>query len=119
MQFFVLRQPGDQVTFGSLRLSQLPVAGISTYKNTTYSITKDELNAMTQYRFDVLPNTDTPANHYIRFYYNGTLKAEQNYYSVFADKSDAAGNYWFGFYNSTSDGTWYIVKSCDITPIAE
>ena len=74
---------------------------------------------MTEYRFDVLPDTENTAYHYLRFYYNGTQKAQQNYYSVFADDPSASGNYWFGFYNSTSDGTWYVVKSCDITPIAE
>lgn len=107
---------------GNLRIrtdGTLPNAGTSTYKNTTYSITKDELNAMTEYRFDVLPNTATPANHYLRFYYNGTMKAEQDFLSIFADDPTAEGNYWFGFYNTTTDGTWYIVKSCDITPIAE
>ncbi len=31
--FFVLRQPGNQVTFGSLRLSQLPVTGVSRGEN--------------------------------------------------------------------------------------
>ena len=107
---------------GNLRIrtdGTLPNAGTSTYKNTSFSINKDELNAMTEYRFDVLPDTENTAYHYLRFYYNGTQKAQQNYYSVFADDPSASGNYWFGFYNSTSDGTWYVVKSCDITPIAE
>ena len=95
----------------------LPVSGTSTYKNTSFSITKDELNAMTSYSFYVEPNATAPANQIITFLYNGTQKAQQDFLSVFADDATAAGAYWFGFYNETSDGTWYIVKSCDITPV--
>ncbi|MBR3989160.1 MAG: BACON domain-containing protein [Bacteroidales bacterium] len=95
----------------------LPVSGTSTYKNTTFAITKDELNAMTSYSFYVEPNATAPANQIITFLYNGTQKAQQDFLSVFADDATAAGAYWFGFYNETSDGTWYIVKSCDITPV--
>ena len=95
----------------------LPVSGTSTYKNTTFGITKDELNAMTSYSFYVEPNATAPANQIITFLYNGTQKAQQDFLSVFADDATAAGAYWFGFYNETSDGTWYIVKSCDITPV--
>lgn len=95
----------------------LPVSGTSTYKNTTFAITKDELNAMTSYSFYVEPNATAPANQIITFLYNGTQKAQQDFLSVFADDATAAGAYWFGFYNETSDGTWYIVKSCGITPV--
>ena len=113
----------NQLTLGgNLRIrtdGTLPVAGTSTYKNTTYDITQDDLNAMTEYRFDVLPDPNNATYHILRFYYNGTLKAEQNYLSVFCDKADAAGSYWFGFYNTSDDGTWYIVKTCDVTAVAE
>ena len=95
----------------------LPVSGTSTYKNTSFAITKDELNAMTSYSFYVEPNATAPANQIITFLYNGTQKAQQDFLSVFADDATAAGAYWFGFYNETSDGTWYIVKSCGITPV--
>lgn len=95
----------------------LPVSGTSTYKNTYFDITKDELNAMTSYSFYVEPNATTPGNQIVSFLYNGTEKAQQDFLSVFADDATAAGAYWFGFYNETSDGTWYIVKSCDITPV--
>lgn len=107
---------------GNLRIrtdGSLPVSGTSTYKNTTFSITKDELNAMTSYAFWVEPNTETPANHILTFLYNGTQKAQQDFLSVFADDLTASGKYWFGFYNTTSDDTWYVVKSCDITVVEE
>lgn len=105
---------------GNLRIrtdGSLPISGTSTYKNTTYTITKADLNAMTQYTFSVEPNAETPANQILTFLYNGTEKAKQDCLSVFADDATAAGTYWFGFYNTTSDDTWYVIKSCDITPI--
>lgn len=97
----------------------LPVSGTSTYKNTYFDITKDELNAMTSYSFYVEPNATTPGNQIVSFLYNGTEKAQQDCLSVFAADAAAAGSYWFGFYNETSDGTWYIVKSCGITPVED
>jgi len=97
----------------------LPVSGTSTYKNTSFNITKDELNAMASYSFYVEPNATTPGNQIVSFLYNGTEKAQQDCLSVFAADATAAGSYWFGFYNETSDGTWYIVKSCGITPVED
>lgn len=114
----------NQLTLGgNLRLrtdGYLPVTtGTSTYKNSTYSISKDEMNALKEYRFDVLPDPDNTAYHFLRFYYNGTMRAELNFYSALCDAPDAAVPYWFGFNSASSDGTWYIVKTCDIIPVAE
>ena len=74
---------------------------------------------MTSYSFYVEPNATTPGNQIVSFLYNGTEKAQQDCLSVFAADATAAGSYWFGFYNETSDGTWYIVKSCGITPVED
>ena len=120
---------------GNLRIRQdgnLPVAkkpsneDVSTYNNVKYSFTKDQLNAMTEYRFEVKNNIteseeDYPGvyRHEVNFWYNGAVYATMTYRSVFADDPTAEGNYWFGFYNSTSDDTWYVVKTCDVTPYAE
>ena len=113
---------------GNLPNTKNPTTGkdVSTYKNVNLSgIDKAALNAMTEYRFEVLPQfTDDPAIpgvkwHVVNFWYNGTLNTTLNYCSVFADDASAAGAYWFGFSNITSDGTWYIVKTCDVTPLAE
>ena len=107
---------------GNLRLrtdGTLPVAGKSTYQNTSFSISQEELNAMTEYRFDVLPDPNNTTYQILRFYYNGALLAEQSCLSVFCDAPEAAGPYWFGFYDNGGDDTWYIVKTCDITAIAE
>lgn len=120
---------------GNLRIRQdgnLPVtkkpdgADVSTYENVKYSFTQDQLNAMDEYRFEVVntlseSSDDYPGvyRHVVNFWYNGAVYATMNYRSVFADDPTAAGNYWFGFYNSTSDDTWYVVKSCDVIPYAE
>lgn len=115
----------NQITLGgNIRLrtdGSLPVSGESTYKNSTYSITKAELNAMTEYRFDVLPDNVNAQYHILDFYYNGTKKATLNYLSVFKESPEAEGPYYFGFNSEgyTEDGSWYIVKTCDITPISE
>ena len=119
---------------GNLRIRQdgnLPVTtkpsgdAVSTYNNVKYSITKDDLNAMDEYRFEVVNDiTDDPDYpgvkwHVVNFWYNGGIYASMNYRSVFADDPAAEGHYWFGFYNNTSDDTWYVVKSCDVTAYAE
>ena len=114
----------NQLTLGgNTRLrtdGYLPLStDISTYKNATYSISKDEMNALTEYRFDVLPDPEDETYHFLRFYYNGTQRAELNYYSAFADDPDASATYWFGFNDASGDGSWYIIETCDITPVDE
>ena len=113
---------------GNIRIRQdgtLPNKGKSTYNNVYYSISKAELNAMTEYRFEVLPNLVLDEGysdmwlHEINFWYNGEKRASMMGRSIFADAADAGSYYWFGFYNTTSDGTWYIVKTCDVTPYAD
>ena len=81
---------------------------------------------MEEYRFEVVNNLTTSSDDYdgvyrhdVKFWYNGKVYASLTYRSVFADDPSAAGNYWFGFYNKTSDDTWYVVKSCDVIPYAE
>ena len=120
---------------GSIRLRQdgnLPVTKkpnedpISTYKNVNLSgIDQAALNAMTEYRFEVLPEITPDGDydgvfwHVVNFWYNGTKNTTLNFRSVFVDDPTASGNYWFGFNNTTSDDTWYIIKSCDITVHSE
>lgn len=103
---------------------------ISTYKNVNLGIAKDKdvLNAMTEYKLEVLnqlsvdPDYPNVKWHVVNFWYNGKLDATLNFRSVFEDEPTAEGPYWFGFSYEDgiqNDGTWYVVKSCDVTPIAE
>ena len=70
---------------------------------------------MTEYRFEILPGTSP--NHIGNFWYNGAVNTSVDNLSVFADDPSAEGKYWFGFYSATSDGSWYVIKTCDITVI--
>lgn len=114
---------------GNLRIRQdgtLPVANQSTYKNVNHTgITQEALNAMTEYKFEVLPEITPDPDydnvwwHVVNFWYNGELNTTLNFRSVYEDDKTAEGPYWFGFYNTVTDGTWYIVKTCDVTVHAE
>ena len=101
----------------------LPKSGESCYDSKDYEITKDELNAMKEYRVDVVPGTNSTngVQHLnFSFSYNGTLRSDVlDKPSIFADTPDSGCHYWFGCYDASNDGTWYVVKSCDVIPVAE
>lgn len=117
---------GDNVRLrqdGSLTVTHKPNGdAVSTYQNVSLNgIDKAALNAMKEYRFEVLPQLSADPDypgvwwHVVNFWYNGVLNTTLNYRSVFADNPEAAGKYWFGTDKATTDGTWYIVKSCELT----
>lgn len=101
----------------------LPNSGLSSYDSVDYEMTQDELNAMDEYRVDILPseNSTSGVGHLkFSFSYNGTLRsAVLDKPSVFEDEPTAACHYWFGCYNLTTDGTWYVVKTCDVISVAK
>ena len=88
--------------------------GSSAYKSSTYSISKDELNAMTTYEYGLKPNAEDPKLLDMWFKVNGTEKKAHTGNNPFYYNPDVV-KYYFGFYSATSDGSWYVVKSCDIT----
>lgn len=85
----------------------------SAYKSTTYSITQDELNAMETYDYGFAPNATDPTKMDMFFKVNGSVKASHTGNNPFYYDTGSS-SYYFGFYGSTSDGTWYVVKTCDI-----
>ena len=89
-------------------------AGTSAYKSSTYSITKDELNAMTTYEYGLKPNAEDPKLLDMWFHVDGAEKKAHTGNNPFYYNPDLV-NYYFGFYSATSDGSWYVVKSADIT----
>ena len=94
--------------------------GHTTYGSTTFDITKDEMNAITEYRVDFKPNADYATKIDLEFFYNGNSKKVHTSTSPFAGNSDANGHYFFGTDSGSSgSATWYIVKSCTPTVIAE
>ena len=89
-------------------------AGTSAYKSSTYSISKDELNAMGTYEYGLKPNAEDKTLLDMWFKVDGTeVKAHTGNNPFYYDP--ATVNYYFGFYGTTSDGSWYVIKSCDIT----
>ena len=89
-------------------------AASSAYKSTKYSITKDELNAMNTYEYGLKPNAEDPTQLDMWFKVDGTEKISHTGANPFY-YNPAEVNYYFGFYSATSDGTWYVVKSSDLT----
>jgi len=92
----------------------------TTYGSSSFSITKDDLNALTEYRMDFRPNAENPANIDLEFFYNGTSKKVYTSTSPYASDATFSGHYFFGT-ESAAEGstTWYIIKSCTPTFIAE
>ena len=89
--------------------------GATEYNTATIGITKDELNAMTEYRMDFRPNAEEAGKIDLEFFYNGASKAKMTSKDPFAG-NDATSHYFFGCEDAASgSATWYIVKSCDVT----
>ena len=89
-------------------------AGTSAYKSSSFSISKDELNAMGTYEYGFKPNAEDNTLMDMWFKVDGTEKKAHTGNNPFY-YNPATVNYYFGFYGTTSDGSWYVVKSCDIT----
>ena len=93
--------------------------GHTTYGSTKFDITKDELNAITEYRMDFRPNASNPTQIDMEFFYNGTSKVVHTSSSPYT-APDANGHYFFGTESGSSgSSTWYIIKSCTPVFIAE
>lgn len=107
-----LRAEGTISTGHGLRIDK------DSYMSTDYSITLDELNAMTSYEMDIYPDTEDETHLHMDFLYNGTLKCEAQCMNPFYG-NDLVGNETFvGVYTgSTTADTWFVVKTCDVTPI--
>ena len=89
-------------------------AATSAYKSSTDSISKAELNAMTTYEYGLKPNAEDPKLLDMWFKVDGAEKKSHTGNNPFYYSPDLV-NYYFGFYSATSDGSWYVVQSADIT----
>ena len=91
-------------------------AASSAYKSSTYSISKADLNAMDTYEYGLKPNAEDAAQLDMWFHVNGAeVKSHTGPNPFFYNPAEV--NYYFGFYSTTSDGSWYVIKSCDLTII--
>lgn len=93
--------------------------GTSAYKNAAYSISKADLNAMNTYEFKFFPNASDVTMMDMIFAVNGNELVNDSRLSPFYYDRDNTVSYYFGFLSATSDGTWYVVKSCDVTVFEE
>ena len=110
---------GNWMTLGKFRL-RTNNGSVSNYDNTYYddNMSVEFLNTMTKYEFTVTPDAETPGNGKFLFTVNDTTIESHSWASPFAG-NDTAFEWYFGFNSATSDGTYYIIDSCTITPIAE
>ena len=89
--------------------------GGSGYKSTNYDITTDELNAMDTYEYKIAVNAEDATKMDMAFVINGTQKAAHTGPNPFYYDQEGSASFYFGFNSVTSDGSWYVVKSCNIT----
>ena len=110
---------GNWMSVGKFRL-RTNNGSVSNYDNTYYDddMSVEFLGTMTKYEFTVTPDAETEGNGKFLFTVNDTTIESHSWASPFAG-NDTTFEWWFGFYSSVSDGTYYVIDSCTITPIAE
>ena len=87
----------------------------TTYGSVKFDINKDEMNALKTYRVDFAPDAETPGNIRLEFFYNGESRCVLSNPSVYTADPETGGHYFIGYDSAGADGTWYVIKSCDIT----
>ena len=90
------------------------------YNTKDIGITVAQLNAITEYRMDFVPDAEDATKIDLEFFYNGTSMAKMASKSPFAGSDTTGGHYFFGTEEASSGtASWFIVKSCTPTFIAE
>lgn len=91
-------------------------AQTSCYASGTFSpkLTADNLNAMETYHYKTAPQAADETHWDMLFEINGSQIKSQSGYNPFYYNPGELSDYWFGFSSATTDGTWYIIKTCDI-----
>ena len=110
---------GNWMTVGKFRL-RTNNGAVSNYDNTYYDdvMSVDFLNTMTKYEFTVTPDAETPGNGKFIFTVNDTTVESHSWASPFAG-TDTTFQWYFGFNSASGDGTYYVIESVELTPIAE
>ena len=86
-----------------------------TYGSVKFAISKEEMNALQTYRVDFAPDPETAGNVRLEFFYNGESRCVLSNPSVYTDDPETGGHYFIGYDSAGSDGTWYVINSCDVT----
>ena len=89
----------------------------TSYMSETYTLSKDELNAITSYKMTLTANAENPSLLDMEFFYNGSSKCLATCQNPFL-AAGLVGNTFIGFHTASAS-SWVIVKSCDVTVTAE
>lgn len=110
---------GNWMTVEKFRL-RTNNGAVSNYDNTYYDddMSVEFLNTMKTYEFTVTPDAETAGNGKFIFTVNDVTIESHSWASPFAG-TDTTFEWYIGFNSATSDGTYYVIESCTITPIAE
>ena len=103
---------GNWMSQGKMRLRDKVVTGNSEYYNSASTLTVDQMNAMQSYQFAFIPETFV-------FGMNDEEVFRLDIGCPFNEANPDMGEWFFGFYDAVDDGSYYILRSCEITPIAE
>ena len=87
------------------------------YQSVKFDMDQATLATITDYRMDFVPAGE--GNIKLEFFFNGTSLQNVTTKSVFTSDPETVGHYYFGFESASNDGTWYVVKTIDITPMDE
>lgn len=111
---------GNWMTVGKFRL-RTNCGSVDNYANTYFDddMSVEFLNTMTKYEFTVTPDAEAAGNGKFIFTVNDTTVESHSWASPFAIDPAVTFEWYFGFNSAVSDGTYYVINSCDITPIAE
>ena len=83
------------------------------YLSVDYSISLDELNAMTTYGIKMYVDPEDETLFYMDFDYNGTNRGRAHARNPFFYDTENGSSFWLGCYDgSSTTDSWYIVKSC-------
>lgn len=85
----------------------------SSYKSSKYDITQDELNAMETYHYMFATNATDETKMDMKFEVDGKEKKSHTGPNPFY-YDEGSCTFSFGFHSTTTDGSWYVVKTCDI-----
>ena len=98
-----------------IRTDGTMVGGASAYKSTNYTdITPDDLNSMGVYKYGFMSNADDPTTMDMYFMTDDKTWASHTGPNPFAF-DEGTVQYWFGFNDAVSDGSWYVIKSVKLT----
>ncbi len=83
------------------------------YLSVDYSISQDELNAMTTYGIKMYVDPEDETLFYMDFDYNGANKCHAHARNPFYYDQENGASFWLGCYDGNAPAdSWYVVKSC-------